>query len=102
MGLRTDLDQELRQLLGSSNVYFQPPASLKMKYPCIVYKKRGGNTRFAGNKPYKYDASYDVTVIDRDPDSEIPRKIAMHFPMCVAGRCYTSDNLNHDTFVLYY
>ena len=102
MGQRLDLHNELLELLGSPNVYFQPPETLKINYPCIIYKKRGGNTRFAGNHPYKHDASYDLTVIDRNPDSDIPKRVAMHFPMCIHSRSYTSNNLNHDSFILYY
>lgn len=99
---RPHLHEELKALLGNDNVYFQPPESLKLQYPCIIYKKRGGNTRFAANLPYKHEISYDIIVVDRNPDSEIPNKIAMHFPMCVHSRSYTANNLNHDSFILYY
>jgi hypothetical protein len=56
---------------------------------------------FADNKPYNHQKAYMVTVIDRNPDSEIPEKIAM-LPMCKFNRHYTKDNLNHDIYTLYY
>lgn len=98
---RIELHKTLVDILGSTNVYFQPPETVKLKYPCIIYSRRKGDTQFAGNKPYIYNMSYDVTVIDSNPDSEIPEKIAA-IPQCISDRHYTADNLNHDTFVLYY
>lgn len=39
---RSGLDALLRSIVkqrcGSENVYYQPPANLRMKYPCICYK----------------------------------------------------------------
>ena len=52
MGQRLDLQTELEELLGSRNVYFQPPESLRMNYPCIRYTRSSGETTFADNKPY--------------------------------------------------
>ena len=98
---RTELDELLRRTSGLTNVYFQPPASIRMQYPCIVYERSAANTKFADNGPYRYKKRYKVTVIDRDPDSEIPNKIAM-LPMCVFDRHYKADDLNHDVFNIYY
>lgn len=94
---------ELQTLFESftPNVYFQPPANVQMKYPCIVYKRAYAMTDFAGNKPYRYEKRYQVTVIDRDPDSGIPDKIAA-LPMCLYDRFFTADNLNHDVFNIYF
>lgn len=101
MAPRLSLQTLLTALLGSSNVYFQPPPSLAMNYPCIVYKRDDVNTEFADNKPYKHKKRYQVTVIDRDPDSVIPDKVAA-LPMCVFDRFFTADNLNHDVYNLYF
>ena len=38
MAPRLDLQKLLVELLGSDNVYFQPPPSVQMNYPAIVYK----------------------------------------------------------------
>lgn len=101
MGSRLTLDQILRNLLGTTNVYFQPPETIKMSYPCIVYERASGDTKFADDIPYIRHKKYNVTVIDRDPDSEIPDRVAT-LPMCVFDRHFTSDNLHHDVYVLYY
>lgn len=91
----------LEELLGSSNVYFQPPPSIKLKYPCIVYHKSMENAIFADDRPYNRRNRYKVTVIDRDPDSLIPDKVG-ELPMCTFDRHYTSDKLNHDVYNLYF
>jgi hypothetical protein len=101
MAQRLDLQALLVTLLGSDNVYFQPPASIQMQYPCIVYKRDYAITTFSGNKPYDHRKRYLVTVIDRDPDSLIPDKVAK-LPMCVFDRHYTADNLNHDVYKLFF
>ncbi len=98
---RADLQALLVGLLESDNVYFQPPPTIKMTYPCIVYKRDFALTFFSGNKPYKYGKRYQVMVIDSDPDSKIPDKIA-ELPMCVFDRFFTADNLNHDVFKLFF
>lgn len=101
MSSREDLHTLLKAVLGTSNVYFQPPASLTLAYPCIIYKRDRINTRFSGNKPYSHRTRYQVTVIDRDPDSQIPAKVAA-LPLCVFDRAYPADNLNHDVFTIFF
>jgi len=101
MGQRLQLHNIFEGILGSTNVYFQPPANISMKYPCIVYERDNADTIFAGNKPYRYTKRYQVTVIDRDPESPVPEKVAA-LPMCTFSRFFTADNLNHDVFIIYF
>lgn len=101
MGQRLELQTLLEEILGSRHVYFQPPANVQMQYPCVVYKRSTAETGFAGNKPYRYTKRYTVTVIDRDPDSGIPDKVAA-LPRCVHSIFFTADNLNHDVFNIYF
>lgn len=72
-----------------------------MKYPCIVYHRSTGDTQFADDIPYVYKKRYQITVMDQNPDSEIPDKIAK-LPMCVFDRHFSSDRLNHDVFNIYF
>jgi hypothetical protein len=101
MGQRLELQQIFLDLLGSPNVYFQPPPTFKMIYPCIMYRRDFNQIEYADDKPYAHKIRYLVTVIDRDPDSDIPDKIAL-LPFCVYDRFYTADNLNHDVFKLFF
>jgi hypothetical protein len=98
---RLELQSHLETILGSDKVYFSPPASLKIVYPCIIYHRDLTDTRFADNNPYSRVKRYQVTVIDRNPDSLIPEKVGA-LPMCLHNRFFTADNLNHDVFNLYY
>jgi hypothetical protein len=100
MGSRLELHEELCVILGSREVYFQPPSSVQMKYPAIIYSRKSIDNTSANNTVYKQDDSYELTVIDPDPDSELVRKISK-LPMCRHDRHYKQDGLNHDTFTLY-
>lgn len=104
MASRLSLHQKLLALLpaGKQYVYFQPPESTKMSYPCIVYARSSGDTKYADNIPYNYTKAYDITVIDKDPDSAIVDAMFTAFPMSRYNRHFVSDNLNHDVFVVYY
>jgi hypothetical protein len=102
MGSRLELHEELKAILGTKNVYFQPPASFKMNYPCIRYSKAPPDLKRANNNIYQNTSRYEITVIDDDPDSDIPDKILAHFRMCSLDRSYTAENLNHTTLTLYY
>lgn len=101
MAPRLLLQTLLEGLLESGNVYFQPPNNLQMQYPCIIYARDQATTTFADNDPYSYSKRYQVTVIDRDPDSAIPDRIAS-LPMCTHQRSFPADNLNHDVFNLFF
>lgn len=101
MGTRIQLQVLLSSLLGTPAVYFQEPPTSQMSYPCIMYKKDTAETNFAGNKPYKHMHRYQVIVIDANPDSLIPDKIAS-LPMCIFDRFYTADKLNHNVYKLFF
>lgn len=95
------LHQLLVRTLKSKSVYFQPPSTIKMTYPCIVYKLDDIESEFGDNTPYKFEKRYQLTVITKDPDSDIPDRVAA-LPMCKMSRMYTADNLNHYVFELYF
>ena len=101
MARRLELQAILTDILETNNVYFQPPPTVEMKYPCIVYHRDYELVFHADDKPYHHRKRYMVTVIDRDPDSGIPDKIAA-LPLCVYDRFYTADNLNHDVYKLFF
>lgn len=101
MGSRLELQTLLENVLGSANVYFQPPSTINMSYPCIVYSRNRIRTDYANNNPYSLKKEYSITVIDANPDSVIPDKLAT-LQSCIFDRHYTADNLNHDVFTLYF
>lgn len=102
MGRRLQLQTLLESLIPTgSKVYFQPPENVKMVYPCIVYERDFAATAFADNSPYRHTKRYQVTIIDRDPDSEIPEKVKL-LPMSSFVRHFTEDGLHHDIYQLYF
>lgn len=92
----------LENILGSKNVYYQPPPNVEMKYPCIVFKLSSGDSQFADNKPYIYTDRYSIQLISKDPvEDEIHDKI-VHLPMCIFDRPFTKNNLNHWNYYIYF
>lgn len=102
---RMALDEKLASVLnitesnGDRHTYFNPLPSVRMKYPAIKYSLNNMNTTFANNGAYRNTQSYEVTLIDKNPDSEYVAKI-MQIPFCRFDRFYIADNLNHWTFTI--
>ena len=99
MGQRLTLHQILETI--APKVYFQPPTNVRLEYPCIVYHRDFADTKFADDEPYNHTKRYMIIVIDRDPDSEIPDKVAA-LPMSLFNRFYIADDLNHDVYNVYF
>ena len=98
---RVQLQRKLEEILGSKNVYFQPPENFKLKYPCIVYNIGGGLRIPADNIKYLYHQGYSVTFITKDPDPDVPDKI-LELPYCQPERQFIVDNLYHWVFFIYF
>ena len=86
MASRVELHEELCEILGSRNVYFQPPESVKMHYDAIRYELGGKDIKRANDDLYMMTNQYEGVVITRDPDTTIPDTILKHFKMCNFGR----------------
>jgi len=99
MGSRIELHDVLKALLGSTNVYYQPPSTVTMQYPAIVYSRDSMASKYANNYVYNVTTAYGIIVIDRNPDSLIPGKVAL-LPTAKHTSNYIADNLNHDTFTI--
>lgn len=105
MARRLQLHEEFCEILESRNAYFQPPASVHLNYDpkgCIVYKIAKRDAIRADDIRYIGLTAYDVTFITRDPDSTIPDLLMASFLHIEHQRTYTSENLHHDLFRLYY
>ena len=99
MGSRLELHKVLVDILGSENVYYDPPTT--MEYPAIQYNRSKIDTKKANNQTYIKTNCYTVTVIDWMPDNESIEKL-LKLPMCSYDRGYVSDGLHHDVLQLYY
>lgn len=102
MKSRLDLHAKLCDIIGSNKVYYQPPESVKISYPCIVYNRAGKSPIKADNTNYLNYTRYTVTLITKDADSPFIDEILSAFSYCDYDRNFKSDNLYHDVFDLYY
>ena len=87
------------QSIGIGNVYFQPPESVRMEYPAIVYSRSRLNSRTADDSVYMKSKRYTITVIDHKPDSAFSDRIADNVHVSF-DRSYIADNLYHDVFTI--
>lgn len=101
MDRRLALQKIFERILGCRNVYFQPPESFKMQYPCIVYELKGYAPFHANNKKHRMVPRYQVMLITADPDNDILDKI-LELPMTSLETPYTASNLYHYPITLYY
>lgn len=98
---RRELHAKLVEILGSNNVYYQPPESIKLKYPCIVYFRSTIPTKRADNRMYKADFTYTITLIGTEPQNPTILKLLMVFDNIKQDRTFITNGLYHDVFTLY-
>ena len=98
---RLQLHFELCDILGTKNVYFQPPSSVKMAYPAIVYQLEDIVNAFANNNVYGSRRKYIVTLIDPNPDSPFIKPLG-EMSTCRFMRFYVSEGLNHYVFTMFH
>ena len=98
MATRMDLHEILLDELGTDQVYFQPPESVKMLYPCFVYSIENSPTEHADDTNYKVNDRYLVRYITRDPDDELVGALKWIHGFSFE-RHYVADNLHHYVYV---
>lgn len=92
---RIKLQEALEEILGSRNVYFQPPSSIELRYPCIIYSYEDLVARHASNVSYIDRDRYSIILITKDPMPEETIMAINNLPYTSFDRHYTSDNLHH-------
>ena len=113
MSRRNELHEKFEEFLGNKNVYFNPPKSLMLQYPCIVYNRESTMVKYANDDPYLLFQPYSVTLICKSVDEGEPwytegsddalyRRFLKSFRKCSHDRHFVSDGLSHDVFKLWY
>lgn len=97
---RIGLHTNLMNILGSNKVYYQPPESIRLEYPCILYELDDIPTSKANNKNYLKDKRYSITLIHKDPENGVVDRL-LELPLISFDRSYQADNLHHFVFTLY-
>lgn len=105
-GSRLALHEILIELLGTrgqinTRVYFQPPPTIKLEYPCIIYKRSNQIDFFSNDRVYLGMKRYLITVVDKNPDSQFPSKVS-NLRYCSFSSHFSVDGLNHDVYTLYF
>lgn len=95
-----ELQELFEEILGNTNVYFEPPPGTHMKFPCIRFKRIGFEPGWANNNVYIMNQQFEAILIYKTPNSPLPMKMAM-LPLCSHVRQYTADNLTHDVYHIY-
>lgn len=101
MATRIDLINKFKEILGNSNVYFQPPESQKLKYDCIVFKDITPYTKRANNFVYILNHKYRVTYITSNPKSPIVDRMLREFQMIDRVNDFITDGLYHYVYEIY-
>lgn len=101
MAPRVELQRKLEAIIGSKNVYFQPPDDTKLQYPCIIYNLDGSNSDYANNINYRVKKYYQVTYVDRRPDSTIVDEL-ITYPYSSLNTTMRVEGLNHYIFRIYH
>lgn len=103
---RLDLQDYLKEVLGSDDVYYEPPDGARLSYPCICYQLGRMSSRAANNRPdYLEWDSYTVMYIvqealdTRDEDSTLEKLRASEG--FVFDRTYVLEKLHHYVFTAY-
>lgn len=100
---RLQLQKKMKEELPSLKaVYFQPPKEMHMQYPCIRYSWDGQFVKTADDQMYIRRRRYSVTIIDANPDSDIPQEFEKVFPLASFDRPYVADNLHHWVYSIYW
>lgn len=76
------------------HLYYQPPESIKLEYPCIIYQLGSINSTYANDMPYTHGVSFEATYITRNPASPVVTELAK-IPQSKFDRYFVSDNLHH-------
>lgn len=101
MASQLTLHEKLKSILGNDNVYYNPPESYRLNYPCIRYKLDDIDRVGANNKGYALFHRYLVTLIDYEPDSPVRDKL-LELPASSFVRSYKADNLEHYAINIYW
>lgn len=98
----SDLQAKLQDIMGIHRVYYQPPESLKITYPCIVFERSTALQMYADNNPYRTTKRYTVTLMTKTADNDEYLDQLLALPMCTFDREFKNEGIVHDVFNIYF
>lgn len=102
MKTRIELQEQLVAVLGSNQVYFQPPSNVQMKYPAIVYELSGELVNKADNKRFMAHRKYTITHIYKSISNCLMDKMLDSFMYIEFDRQLIADGLYQDVYTIYW
>lgn len=99
MATRLTLQNKLESILGSRNVYYNPPESQKMSFPAIVYNLSDLRQVHADNRKYIDYTTYKITVVSKQVDHPAIRAV-LDLPMTKFSANYTKNGFYHTVIFL--
>lgn len=99
---RVDIQEKFKFLLGSNNVYYQPPANLKMKYPAIVYSLDGLDVKRFDNTRLINKNCFSVTHIYRNESENLVETMLKSFEYISFDNRSIVDGIYNDHFTIYW
>lgn len=99
-----DLRDILYTIHNTENVYYDPPTSIQMKFPCFRFTMNNTNVTYADNFTYLRKPRWTVTYITRDVEDIEPliKDMFDNFKYLVQETQFKAENLQHVVFNLYY
>lgn len=99
-----DLRDHLYLIHNTENVYYDPPESIRMDFPCFRFELNNIDVKHADNKAYAKKPRWAVTYITRDLEEieEVAEEMLEHFQYCNFDTSFRADNLQHAVFNLYF
>lgn len=100
---RIQLHEKLCSILGSRNVYYDPPENVKLQFDCIVYSLDQVQQAYANNGTYVLVTGYLLTIITRTPEAQtrIVGELMKTFSYVGWDRAYVIDHLHHAVVSIY-
>ena len=99
-----DLRDQLYLIHDTENVYYDPPESIRMDFPCFRFELNNLDVKHADNKAYSKKPRWAVTYITRDIEEieQVAEEMLEHFKYCNFDTSFRADNLEHAVFNLYF
>lgn len=88
------LHSYLEALLPNVTLYFQPPESIKLEYPCLIYRLDNVFSKNADNVPYIVKNRYSLTLITKKVEEDMYYKL-LSLESAKYERLFIADGLYH-------
>ncbi len=98
------LRDKLYLVNNTKNVYYNPPTSIRMEFPCFRFELNNLDVKHADNFAYSRKPRWAVTYITRDVEDveKVAEQMLDIFQYCNFDTSFRSDNLEHAVFNLYF